>query len=124
MRTIGIPVKITMPIPYDKPDRNGVIYTKDAVRNAVNNLSKGMPIVFRDNGDYDARVIGATSTTKEPVVIWDDANQICQVLIDGSLMAGGTECVVNKIDNGTVLDFEITGLGVSMITSEEKEDKL
>lgn len=121
MRTIGIPVKIIMPIPYDKPDRNGVTYTKEAVENAVKDLSKGLPIIFRDNGDYDARVIGATSTVNTPVVFWDAENKICRLTIDGSLMAGGTECVVNKIENGTVLDFEITGLGISMIAPDEKE---
>ena len=34
MRTENIKATITIPIPYDKPDKNGNIYTKEAVEKA------------------------------------------------------------------------------------------
>ena len=48
MRTDNIKVTTTIQIPYDKPDKNGNIYTKEAVEKAVNNLRKNLPIIFRD----------------------------------------------------------------------------
>ena len=39
MRTDNIKVTITIPIPYDKPDKNGNIYTEEAVeKNCEKNL--------------------------------------------------------------------------------------
>lgn len=40
MRTDNIKVKLTIPIPFNKPDLNGVVYPEQAVENAVNNLQK------------------------------------------------------------------------------------
>ena len=49
MREENIKVKVTIPIPFGKPDKNGVMYTEEAVSNAVNNLHKNLPIIYRDN---------------------------------------------------------------------------
>ena len=35
MRTENIEVKITIPIPFNKPDKNGVVYTEEAISKAV-----------------------------------------------------------------------------------------
>ena len=37
MRTENIKVTFKIPIPVDKPDLNGVIYSKEAIRNAYKN---------------------------------------------------------------------------------------
>ena len=39
MREENIKVKITIPFPFDKPDKNGNIYSEEAVKNAVNNFT-------------------------------------------------------------------------------------
>lgn len=52
MRTENIEVTFKIPIPVDKPDLNGVIYSKEAIRNAyknVKNIPIEMPCSF---GDY------------------------------------------------------------------------
>ena len=43
MRTENIEVTFKIPIPVDKPDLNGVIYSKEAIRNAYKNV-KDIPI--------------------------------------------------------------------------------
>ena len=43
MRTENIKVTFKIPIPVDKPDLNGFIYSKEAIRNAYKNI-KNIPI--------------------------------------------------------------------------------
>lgn len=43
MRTENIKVTFKIPIPVAKPDLNGVIYSKEAIRNAYKNV-KDVPI--------------------------------------------------------------------------------
>lgn len=109
MRTENIKVKITIPIPYDKPDKNGNIYTKEAVEKAVNNLRKNLPIIFRD--ESEEKVIGAT-TGDSHIATWDFENQVCKLTADGEVFFGGTECTVD-IKDGIITDFTITGIGLS-----------
>lgn len=110
MRTEDIKIKITIPIPFDRPDQNGVIYTKEAVENAVNHLHKNLPIINRDKGNEE--VIGVT-TGDSHIATWDFENQVCKVTIEGAVFYGGTECIVNEIKDGKVTDFEIVGIGLS-----------
>ena len=109
MRTDNIKVTITIPIPYDQPDNNGNIYTKEAVEKAVNNLNKNLPIIFR--GESKEKVIG-TTTSDSHIATWDFENQVCKLTVDGEVFFGGTECTVD-IDNGKIVNFEIVGIGLS-----------
>lgn len=109
MRTENIKVKITISIPYDKPDKNGNIYTKEAVEKSVNNLRKNLPIIFKD--ESEEKVIGAT-TGDSYIVTWDFENQVCKLTIDEDVFFGGIECIVD-IDNGKMVNFEIVGIGLS-----------
>ena len=109
MRTDNIKVTMTIPIPYDKPDKNGNIYTKEAVEEAVNNFNKNLPIIFRD--ESEEKVIGAT-TGDSHIATWDFENQVCKLTVDGEVFFGGTECTVD-IKDGIITDFTITGIGLS-----------
>ena len=109
MRTNNIKVTMTIPIPYDQPDNNGDIYTKEAVEKAVNNLHKYLPIIFR--GDSEAKVIGST-TGDSHIATWDFENQVCNLTVNGEVFFGGTECIAD-IDNGKIVNFEIVGIGLS-----------
>ena len=114
MREENIKVKITIPFPFDKPDKNGNIYSEEAVKNAVNNLSKGLPIIYRDNESYsDGKIIGNT-TGESHIVTYNFDDQICNVTVDGIIYAGGTSCVVNEINEKVITDFRITGIGLSL----------
>lgn len=107
MRTDNIKVKLTIPIPVGKPDKNGVMYTEKAVENAVNNLHKNLPIV-NDDG-----VVVGTTTGNTHIATWDFDNQVCNVTVDGVVFYGGTSCIINEIEDGVVTDFRITGFGLS-----------
>jgi len=48
MRTENIKVTFKIPIPVDKPDLNGFIYSKEAIRNAYKNI-KNIPIEIPNN---------------------------------------------------------------------------
>ena len=109
MRTNNIKVTMTIPIPYDQPDNNGDIYTKEAVEKAVNNLHKHTPIIFRD--EFEEKVIGST-TDNSHIATWDFENQVCNLTVNGEVFFGGTECIAD-IDNGKIVDFEIVGIGLS-----------
>ena len=109
MRTENIKVTITIPIPYDKPDKNGNIYTKEAVEKAVNNLHKNLPIIFRD--ESEEKVIGAT-TGDSHIATWDFENQVCNLTVNGEVFFGGAEGIVTA-NNGKIVDFEILGIGLS-----------
>lgn len=52
MRTENIEVTFKIPIPVDKPDLNGVVYSKEAIRNAYKNV-KDIPIEMpNDSGQF------------------------------------------------------------------------
>ena len=109
MRTENIKVTITIPIPYNKPDKNGNIYTKEAVLKAVNNIHKNIPIIFRD--ESEEKVIG-TTTGDSHIATWDFENQVCKLTVDGEVLFGGTECLY-EVEDGKVTDFQIIGIGLS-----------
>ena len=109
MRTENIKVTITIPIPYNKPDKNGNTYTEEAVEKAVNNLRKNLPIIFRDKSEE--KVIG--TTTGDPhIATWDFENQVCNLTVNGEVFFGGAEGIVTA-NNGKIVDFEILGIGLS-----------
>lgn len=111
MRVENARVKITIPIPIDKPDKNGVVYTKEAIENAVNNLHTNIPILYGD-GEADKKVIGTTIGNLH-IVTWDSENQICKMTVDGVVFYSGAEIIVNDFEDGKVTNFEIVSIGLS-----------
>lgn len=112
MRTENIGVKMTIPIPYDRPDGNKVVYSREAVEKAINNLHSKLPIVFMGNREYEPKVVGCTTENK-PKVVWDEESKTCMVEIDGMIFHGGSECIAD-IKDGIVSSFSITGFGISI----------
>lgn len=102
-------VKITFPIPVDRPNRNGTIFTKQAVENAVNNLHRNLPIIY--DGETESGVIGVTTGTSH-IATWDDDNRVCKVTVEGVVYNGGPELAVHKTKDGKVSSFEIVGFWV------------
>ena len=43
------PIKVTIKIPFpiSKPDRNGIIYTKEAIEKAVREVDGGTPLIMK-----------------------------------------------------------------------------
>lgn len=112
MRTNNIEVKFTIPIPYGKPDLNGVCYTKEAIENAIKNYKSKLPILFQANENDSIHLFGATDNTIYSTE-WDDENQVCRFTLDGVIFYGGADIVVNEIQDGKITDFEFRGFGLS-----------
>lgn len=113
MRLDNLKVQLKLVIPFGRPDKNGVMYSKESIEKAMDDFNGELPILYRDNDSCkDGVVIG--NTVGEPCsVLWDYEQQVCEVIINGNLYYGGTECIVNEIKDGSVADFRITSVGLS-----------
>ena len=105
MRTENIEVTFKIPIPVDKPDLNGVIYSKEAIRNAYKNV-KDIPIEMPNN-DGEFFPIGAT----QEVELIEDENGMYITGV-GLVWHGGTEESVKMVD-GKVTSFHVCSIGIS-----------
>lgn len=105
MRAENIKVTFKIPIPIDKPDLNGVIYSKEAIRNACKNVND-IPIEMSNN-DGQFLPIGVA---QEVEFIEDkDGTYITGV---GLVWYGGTEESVEMI-NGKVTSLHVNGIGIA-----------
>lgn len=105
MRTENIEVTFKIPIPVDKPDLNGVIYSKEAIRNAYKNV-KNIPIeIPNNNGEFFP--IGVAQEVE--LIEDEDGMHITGV---GLVWYGGTEESV-EIEDGKVTSFKVNGIGIA-----------
>lgn len=105
MRTENIKVTFKIPIPIDKPDLNGVIYSKEAIRNAYKNV-KNIPIEIPNN-DGELFPIGVA----QEVELIEDKNGMYITGV-GLVWHGGTEESVEMVNN-KVTNFHVSGIGIS-----------
>ncbi len=105
MRTENIKVTFKIPIPVDKPDLNGVIYSKEAIRNAYKNV-KDVPIEMPNN-DGEFFPIGVA----QEVELIEDKNSMYITGV-GLVWHGGTEESV-EIEDGKVTSFKVNGIGIA-----------
>lgn len=118
MRTYDIPITITIPFPYNKPDGNGVVYDKKAVKESLKQDVKGMPIHFV--GEDGNRVVIGHITTNFIPARWDDNEGVCRAITQGVIYSGGTDCYAEfHKDNKTVKSIEFTSLGFSLPDKEK-----
>lgn len=105
MRTENIKVTFKIPIPVDKPDLNGVIYSKKAIRKAYKNV-KDIPIEIPCS-DGQFFPIGVA----QEVELIEDENGMCITGV-GLIWHGGTEESVEIVDD-KVTSFHVSGIGIS-----------
>lgn len=90
-------------MPVDKPDLNGVIYSKDAIKNAYKNV-KNVPIeIPNDKG----KLLPIGVAQEVELIEDEDGMHITGV---GLVWHGGTEENVGIEDN-KVTSFNVTGIG-------------
>lgn len=106
MRTENIKVTFKIPIPVDTPDLNGVIYSKEAIKNAYKNV-KDVPIEMPNN-DGEFFPIGVA----QEVELIEDKNGMYITGV-GLVWHGGTEESV-EIEGGKVTSFKVNGIGIAM----------
>ena len=105
MRTENIKVTFTIPIPIDKPDLNGVIYSKAAIRNAYKN-AKDVPIeILCSDGQF--LPIGVA----QEVELVEDENGM-RIAGVGLICHGGTDESV-EIKDGKVTSLKVNGIGIA-----------
>ena len=105
MRTENIEVTFKIPIPVDKPDLNGVVYSREAIRNAYKN-AKDIPIEIPNNNGQFLPI----GVAQEVELIEDENGMYIKGI--GLIWHGGTEENV-KINDGKVTSFDITGIGIA-----------
>ena len=103
-------VKLTMQFPFNAPGKNGIVFTQDAVENALYNAPKNMPIICEDD-KCNRKVIGIVERIV-PIVIWDSGTQYVQATINGTLFQCEPSIIVNKIKDNEITDFSISSIGV------------
>ena len=87
MRETNEQITITMNFPYDKPDANGVVYSKEAVKRAIDKGFSRLPLVTLDSRG-ESRVIGMATD-----------------------IPPGTECRAVLAEDKTVKEFDVVSLG-------------
>ena len=108
-------IKLTVHIPFDKPNKNGSIFTEEAVENAISSLNTNLPIIYKDNKNrFQDKVIGATASIS-PIVNWDFENKVCKMMIDGVVFHCGAEIIVNEMTkDGEITDFRIASIRLTV----------
>lgn len=106
MRQENIEVTFKIPVDFEKPDDNGVIYTREAVEKALCTYAS-RPILVIDNSGNKS-VIGITSNKNAKLLLEDSKYKI---VVDGIIKYGGSSenC---EIENKTIKDFTITSVGI------------
>lgn len=104
MRCSNIQVSFKIPVPINKPDGNGTVYTKEAVERAVLGSRQRLPI--KTIKEADSAVIGMTNK------LWF-SNHNGEYYIEGTgrIWNGGTEEIVDVKDD-KVLSMQIVGIGI------------
>lgn len=114
MRVKNTKITLNMHIPIGTPDCNGVIFTKEAVTNALNHLNQNIPIIFNDTeSDLTAKCIGMT-TSNTPIVTWDAENQVCKLTIDGLLYHSGAKIAVRENEGNKITNCEFVSIGLTI----------
>lgn len=113
MRVENLQSKLTLSIPFDKVDCNGAIFTEKAIKSAINNFPKALPLCYRDNENViNGTTIGSISG-ENILVDWDYENKICNMTVYGTIFYGGADIDVYEIRNKRVTDFRFRKIGIS-----------
>lgn len=113
MRLDNLKIQLAFAIPFGRSDKNGVIYSREAIEKAISDFNGKLPILYRDNDSCKDGVVVGNTVGETCSVLWDDERQVCEIIVNGNLYYGGTECIVNEIKDGVVTDFRIISVGLS-----------
>lgn len=101
-------VKLTFSMPYDTPNRNGTVFTKEAIEDAVNQLHRNRPIIY----EGDNTVIGTTTETSH-IATWDDKNNVCKITVNGVIFDCDPILNIKESENNKISSFQIVGFGLT-----------
>jgi hypothetical protein len=104
-------VKLTIHIPFVEPNKNGCVFTEEAVEDAVNNLQKNIPIIYKDD-ESCGKVIGVT-TGESHIVNWDYENNVCKMTVDGVMFNCNPLIAIHESEDGKISSFQIVSIGIT-----------
>lgn len=113
MRLDNIKVQFAFNIPFGRPDKNGVMYSREAIEKAVDDYKGKLPILYQDNESCKDGIVIGNTVGETCSVLWDDEQQVCEIIVNGNIYYGGANIFVNDIKDGVVTDFRIASIGVS-----------
>lgn len=103
-----------MEIFWDRPDENGIVYTKEAIKEAITSFQKEMPIVFRDNEKYPEGVVVGKTLEETISPLFDEEKKTCSFSVKGVFYFGGTACEVKINEENTVSKMQVLEVGISV----------
>ena len=110
-------ITLTFPIRCDRPNRNGHIFTEEAIKHAFANSNPHIPIIMEDGVSRDRkfmflddRVVGCTDPTY--YFDYDDENKVCEVTLTGRLFDVAPTIIINEMNDGIITDFEIKSVSI------------
>lgn len=106
MRTSNIEISFKIKYPCDKPDLNGCIYTKEAIKKAVEKRNMNGHPIFIENDKGCFVPIGIVQEAE----CVEEGENIC-IVGNGLIRYGGTCEIVNHLQNNKIVSMEIDGIG-------------
>lgn len=113
MRLDNIKVQLALTIPFGCPDKNGVMYSKESIEKAMDDFNGELPILYRDNDSCKDGVVIGNTVGAPCSVLWDDEQQVCEVVVNGNVYYGGADIIANEINGNVITDFSIMSIGIS-----------
>lgn len=110
-------ITITFPIRCDIPNRNGTVFTEEAIKRALASSNPHMPIVAQGDTIRDEefayqndRVIGFT----DPIYYfdYDDETKVYEFTLTGHIFNMAPDIVINEMNDGKITDFEIRSVSI------------
>lgn len=102
MKEDYIEIKFKFPVPINKPNKNGVMYTEEAIIKACENAANTPLIRYEEDGKSTA--VGITQKVE-----YKDG----YMYVDALGFNGGAEILVKQIEGNTITSMEICGFGIT-----------
>ena len=109
-------ITLTFPVRCDRPNRNGTVFTEEAIKHAFASSNPHMPIVVQGGINreeltyFNDRVIGCTDPTY--YFDYDAENKVCKVTLTGHIFNMAPDIVINEMRDGKITDFEIRSVSI------------
>lgn len=113
MKTDDLKIQLCIAIPFDRPTRNGVAFTREAVEKAVEDFQSSIPIVLRDEDGMKSNFCVGNTIGETSFILWSDESKVCEIITDGVIYHGGADFIVKEIKDGVITDFRITSISIS-----------
>lgn len=109
----NLKVQLALTIPFGRPDQNGVVYSREAIEKAISDFNGKLPILYQDNDLCKDGVVVGNTIGETCSVLWNDEQQVCEVIVNGNLYYGGADIIANEIKGNVITDFNIISVGIS-----------